>query len=135
MPHLFLSLLQLVLLHLLSCSLLSAGHNWLHSAIGVTFNPMVVCLAMGAVFANFALDPRGLEQTLSTVSVPVFALFFVLAGYNLHVEELQHLGILGIAYAVISISTDIFRERKWQQLAPEPLIALLIVLGISFLFQ
>ncbi|TET31960.1 MAG: CBS domain-containing protein, partial [Planctomycetota bacterium] len=99
--HSRLPLPEMIILFFGMLFLLSAGDDWLRSSIGVAFNPMVVCLAMGAVFANFALDPRAFEQTLATVSVPVFALFFVLAGYNLHVEGLKHLGVLGIAYVVL----------------------------------
>ncbi|MFH2204095.1 MAG: CBS domain-containing protein, partial [Elusimicrobiota bacterium] len=59
--------------------------------------------------------PGFFEQTLETVSLPIFALFFVLAGYSLHLEELSHLGVLGIVYIAARSAGKILGVRRMAQ--------------------
>ena len=98
--HARLPLREMVLLFFSTIFLLSAGDSWMLDNLGYAFNPMVTSLFIGVVFFNSARDSDFFEQTLETISLPVFALFFVLAGYNLHLSELPHLGILGFVYIV-----------------------------------
>ncbi|MHC4663273.1 MAG: CBS domain-containing protein [Planctomycetota bacterium] len=137
--HSRLALPELALLFFGILFLLSSGDDWLKAVAGVTFNPMVVCLAMGAVFANTALDAREFENALGTVSMPVFALFFVMAGWNLHIEELSHLGLLGIAYIVFRSGGKVLgvrlgvkkAGRKSSMVARRGGIALLCQAGVA----
>ncbi len=99
--HSRLALPEMILVFFAAIFMLSTLDDYLKQNIGTAFNPMVTCLVMGAVFENLALDPRNFEQTLETVSLPLFAVFFVLAGYNLHIEELAHIGWLGAAYVLM----------------------------------
>ena len=78
--------------------LLTAADDRLQGAVGISYNPLLTFLAMGAGFSNLALSPQRFEQALMSLSAPIFLLFFVLAGYNLHIEQLSHLGWLGGAY-------------------------------------
>jgi CBS domain-containing protein len=96
--HSRLPLREMVLMFFATLFLLSAGDDWMRQVLGTAFYSMITCLVMGAVFANTARDTSYFEQTLETVSMPIFAIFFVLAGYNLHIEELPNLGILGVVY-------------------------------------
>jgi len=96
--HSRLPLREMVLMFFAVLFFLSAGDDWLRQVWGPSFYSMVVCLVMGVVFFNTARDAAYFEQTLETISMPIFALFFVLAGYNLHLEELPHLGVLGLTY-------------------------------------
>ena len=80
--------------------LLGAGESWLWKNYGVSYNFLLTSLVIGAVFSNVAIDAPRLEHTLKTVGAPVFAGFFVLAGYNLHLGDLAHMGWLGAAYVV-----------------------------------
>lgn len=77
---------------------LGNGEKWLLEHQGVSYNFLLTALVMGAVFANVALDPEKLESSLKLVGVPIFAGFFVMAGYQLHLEELRHLGWVGVVY-------------------------------------
>lgn len=81
--------------------LLATGDDWLKSHVGVAFNPMIVSLVIGAVFINLGLDTRQFEHQLESISSPLFGMFFVLAGYKLHFEQLGEIGILGVTYILM----------------------------------
>lgn len=110
--HSRLPLREMILLFFATLFLLAAGDTWMRAVTGVTFNPMVTTLVMGAVFVNIARDPGFFEQTLETVSMPLFALFFVLAGYSLHLEELFHLGFLGVVYIAARSAGKYYGVRR-----------------------
>jgi CBS domain-containing protein len=78
--------------------LLGGCENWLLEQVGVSYNFLLTCLVIGAIFANVAMDPQKLESTVRTVGFPIFAGFFVLAGYGLHVEDLASMGWIGGVY-------------------------------------
>lgn len=96
--HARLPLPELILVFFAILFLLTTGDDYLREELGAAFSPMVTALVMGAVFENLALDPRRFEQTLEAVSMPMFAVFFVLAGYNLHLEMLPAMKWLGVVY-------------------------------------
>ena len=79
---------------------LGAGEKWLLQHAGVSFNFLLTSLVIGAVFVNVAIDAQKLETSLRTVGSPIFAAFFVMAGYNLHLDNLLNLGWIGGAYVV-----------------------------------
>jgi Kef-type K+ transport system membrane component KefB/predicted transcriptional regulator len=110
--HARLPLREMVLLFFSTIFLLSAGDSWMLDHLGFAFNPMLTSLFIGAVFFNTARDAAFFEQTLETISMPIFALFFVLAGYNLHLEELSHLGILGLVYMIARGCGKYFGVRR-----------------------
>ncbi len=92
---------EMVLLFFAVMFLLLTGDDWLRHNIGMSFNSMAACLVLGGCFANFALNPSRFDNLLETIGMPIYALFFVFAGYNLHFAELKHLGWLGVAYIVM----------------------------------
>lgn len=79
---------------------LGAGEDWLLDRLGMSYNFLLAALTMGAVFHNAAMDPGKLQEVLRPLAEPIFAGFFVLAGYNLHLDEVVRLGALGAAYVV-----------------------------------
>ncbi|MFH2202016.1 MAG: cation:proton antiporter, partial [Elusimicrobiota bacterium] len=113
--HSRLPLREMILMFFATLFLLSAGDNAMRHIAGTAFNPMITTLVMGIVFVNIARDPGFFEQTLETVSLPIFALFFVLAGYSLHLEELSHLGVLGIVYIAARSAGKILGVRRMAQ--------------------
>ena len=78
--------------------LLEAGAHWMTAAHGFADILLLSMLVAGAVFANSAVDPERLNQTVRTLAAPVFVGFFVVAGYRLHIEDLPRLGLVGAAY-------------------------------------
>ncbi|MFQ6048749.1 MAG: CBS domain-containing protein, partial [Phycisphaerae bacterium] len=85
---------------------LGAGRDWLADPrhLNLSYNFLLTCLFAGATFANIALEPQRLGELLSTIGVPIFAAFFVLAGYNLHLGELAALGWVGLAYVLLRVA-------------------------------
>lgn len=60
--------------------------------------PLLSCLALGMILADSSPRWHRLVKSLSEVDYPLYVIFFVLAGANLHIETLAHIGLLGIAY-------------------------------------
>ena len=83
---------------------LGNGEKWLLEHQGISYNFLLTALVMGAVFANVALDPEKLEASLKLVGIPVFAGFFVMTGYELHLMELLDLGAVGIVYILCRLA-------------------------------
>jgi len=117
---------------------LSAGEEWLRAHLGAAFNPMVTALAMGVVFANTALNTVRFERTLVTVSTPVFALFFVLAGCELHLADLPALGLFGTVYIamrtlgkVLGVRAGVVRAGPESMLRRDTGLALLCQAGVA----
>ena len=77
------------------------------------------------------------DWALTTVLVNTFIVAEVSAALHYFPINpiLFGLWILGTAYAVISISTDIRKEKKWNQMIAEPIIAILLVWGISIFIR
>ena len=90
---------------------LGNGEKWLLEHQGISYNFLLTALVMGAVFANVALDPEKLEVSLKLVGVPVFAGFFVMAGYELHLEELFDLGLVGVIYILCRLAAKWYACR------------------------
>lgn len=77
---------------------LGAGEKWLMRHLGVSFNFLLTALITGATFANVALDSERLNNALRTMCAPLFAGLFVIAGYELHMQEVLTMGAVGVAY-------------------------------------
>ena len=140
--HAKLGIAEVMLLFFALMIVLGAGEKWLLENAGVSYNFLLTAMAVGAIFANVALEPQRLEGALRTVAVPIFAGFFVLAGYDLHVEELLELGWLGGVYVVargIGKIVGCRLGRRWageeEHLTPHLGSALLcqaaVVIGLS----
>ncbi|MDX2478825.1 MAG: cation:proton antiporter, partial [Desulfuromusa sp.] len=62
--------------------------------------PLLTCMALGMVAANSSPRWHRLVKSLNEIDYPLYVVFFVLAGANLHIETLSHIGLLGVAYVV-----------------------------------
>ncbi len=60
--------------------------------------PLLSCLALGTILADSSPRWHRLLKSLNEVDYPLYVIFFVLAGANLHIETLAHIGLLGIVY-------------------------------------
>ena len=74
------------------------GLTGLCQAIGL--DPLLASLAMGVVLANSSPQWHKLVDSLRQIDYPLYVAFFFLAGANLHLETLAHIGALGVAYVV-----------------------------------
>jgi Kef-type K+ transport system membrane component KefB/predicted transcriptional regulator len=77
---------------------LGAGRDWLDEKLHLSFSFLLTSITAGAVFSNVAINPERFNKNLTLLSAPIFAIFFVKAGFELHLEDLPKLGWLGGAY-------------------------------------
>lgn len=102
--------------------LLGTGENWLLTHKGVSFNFLLTAMVIGAVFANLTVDAPKLEATLRVMGTPLYAAFFVLAGYGLHLKEVPALGITGVAFLIARFGSKTLAGRwggRWVGLPPQ----------------
>jgi Kef-type K+ transport system membrane component KefB/CBS domain-containing protein len=64
------------------------------------FDFLLGCFALGMVLANSSPRWHRMLEALRQVDYPLYVAFFVLAGANLHLETLGHIGLLGICYVL-----------------------------------
>ncbi len=96
---------------------LGAGEKWLMDHFSVSFNFLLTALVIGAIFSNVAIDAQKMETTLRTMGLPIFAAFFVMAGYDLHLDNLMEIGWFGGAYIVARMAGKVLGCRigeKWS---------------------
>ena len=60
--------------------------------------PLLSCMAFGMILADSSPRWNRLLKALNEVDYPLYVVFFVLAGANLHIDTLANIGFLGIAY-------------------------------------
>ncbi|MGE5324872.1 MAG: cation:proton antiporter [Actinomycetota bacterium] len=83
------------LILLIGCLFLCLG-----LCIYLDLSNLVASLAIGATAANFSSHSRRLADVQSRTDPPFYAVFFVIAGANLHVDLLKSLGVAGAAYVI-----------------------------------
>lgn len=63
-------------------------------------DPLLASLILGMVLSNSCPRWPRLQSDIRQVDYLLYVAFFVLAGANLHIETLAHIGLLGIAYVL-----------------------------------
>ncbi len=122
--------------------LLGGCEQWLLEHVGASYNFLLTCLVTGGVFANVAVDPQKLETTLRTVGFPIFAGFFVLAGYGLHIGDLAAMGWIGGVYVLCRFTGKVIGcklgvawaggpERAGERLGSALLCQAAVVIGLA----
>lgn len=69
-------------------------------SIAVEAPVVVSTLVLGAVTANDARDTAPVFDALRTLDAPIFLVFFVVAGADIHLGELAAVGVTGVVYAL-----------------------------------
>jgi len=65
------------------------------------WDPVLVFLAAGFGVSNFSKTGHRLIETVERLSLPVYVLFFTLAGAKLHLDELQEVALFAIALVAV----------------------------------
>ena len=73
------------------------------AAITLGISPLLPAMVAGAVTANFSQMHRLVHVELRQAEQPFYIAFFVLSGAALHLDELPHLGLLGLGYLVLRV--------------------------------
>lgn len=72
-------------------------------ALHLHLSVLLSCMILSAVIVNIHKENFRYFQILQTVDWPIYLIFFVLAGANLEIEVLKHIGLIGIAYLILRI--------------------------------
>ena len=69
---------------------------------------LLLCMAMGAVLANYSADINHLMDISDSVTPPIFMLFFVASGAELQLAVLPTVGLIGVLYIVLRVLGKMF---------------------------
>ena len=69
-------------------------------AVVVNISAMLTTMVAGAVAVNASPYGRRILDELTAIDYPLYVLFFIMAGAELHLESLSRMGLLGVAYVV-----------------------------------
>ena len=76
-------------------------------AIGISqlagFSALLLCMAMGAMVANFSREVGMIMDLCDEITPPIFLLFFVASGADLKLSVLPMVGLVGIIYIVLRV--------------------------------
>ena len=72
------------------------------------FSSLLLCMAMGAIMANFSPDVNHIMNLSDKITPPIFLLFFVASGAELKLSVLPSVGIAGIVYILVRVCGKIF---------------------------
>lgn len=92
------------------------------AGMGLHLSPLLLCLAAGALIAN--LDERQshtLHEAVQYAGLPVFALFFAVAGAGLHLDALVTVGPIALLLVVLRAGTMYLVCQKLAPKDDEPL--------------
>jgi Kef-type K+ transport system membrane component KefB len=66
-------------------------------------SPLLLCMAIGAVYVNLRNDAIQTLEHVDTWTPPLFMMFFVISGADLNVSMLPKLGLIGVLYIVARV--------------------------------
>ena len=69
---------------------------------------LLLCMAMGAVLANYSADINNLMHICDSVTAPIFMIFFVASGAELQLSVLPTVGLIGVIYIVLRVVGKMF---------------------------
>jgi Kef-type K+ transport system membrane component KefB len=72
------------------------------------FSSLLLCMAMGAIIANFSPDVNHIMKLSDKITPPIFMLFFVASGAELKLSVLPAVGVVGIIYIVVRVLGKMF---------------------------
>ena len=72
------------------------------------FSSLLLCMAMGAVIANFSPDVGKIMDLSDKITPPIFMLFFVASGADLKLSVLPSVGVAGVIYIVFRVMGKMF---------------------------
>lgn len=74
------------------------------------FSSLLLCMAMGAVFANVSRQSETdhVMKLVDGLTPPIFLLFFVASGAQLQLSVLPTIGVVGVIYVVLRVAGKMF---------------------------
>lgn len=65
---------------------------------------LLMCMALGAAFANFYRSSDSVMKIADYVTPPLFMMFFVVSGAELDITVIPSIGLVGIVYVVLRVA-------------------------------
>jgi Kef-type K+ transport system membrane component KefB len=84
------------------------------------FDPLIVMLAAGVFVRNTSQVGDQLHREIETSSLPVYVVFFAVAGASIHIEALRSVGIPAAAFVVVRAIGFVAGSRIGGHLAKAP---------------
>jgi Kef-type K+ transport system membrane component KefB len=86
------------------------GVVFIAAGISLSFDlsPLLTCMTVGATITNFLPDCKKIFYLAEKFSPPLYLIFFTVAGASLHLTELTHIGLFGLAYLISRTGGKIF---------------------------
>lgn len=78
---------------------------------------MLAVLFAGVVAVNAAPNKKRILEDLSEIDYPLYVLFFILAGTELHLGTLSHMGLIGVVYVAMRALGKYFGCRLGAKVA------------------
>ena len=72
------------------------------------FSSLLLCMAMGAIVANFSHDVSHIMKLSDRITPPIFMLFFVASGAELKLSVLPAVGLAGVIYIIVRVIGKMF---------------------------
>ncbi len=72
-------------------------------AIHLKFSILLSSMALGATLVNMKGANQRYFESIRSIESPLYLLFFVLAGANLELASLKHIGLIGLTYLVARV--------------------------------
>jgi Kef-type K+ transport system membrane component KefB/predicted transcriptional regulator len=72
---------------------------------------MFSALVAGVVVVNASPNDRRIFDDLAAIDYPLYVIFFIMAGAELHIESLSHMGTVGVGYVAFRILGKYFGCR------------------------
>ncbi len=85
-------------------------------AHGTATDPMLANLFLGISLANSSPRWHRLVESLRQVDYPLYVAFFILAGANLHLQTLRHIGVIGMVYVIARTAGKLWGARLGARL-------------------
>jgi Kef-type K+ transport system membrane component KefB/CBS domain-containing protein len=67
----------------------------------LNLSAMLATLVAGIVAVNASPYGKRILKELTAIDYPLYVLFFIMAGAELHIEAIGHMGLIGVAYVVM----------------------------------
>jgi len=91
-------------------------------AIKLNISPLLTCMAIGATVSNIAPNSTRVLSIVDKFTPPVFVAFFTIAGIELNLSILKHVGLLGIAYIIFRVIGKVLGAYIGAKLAKSPAV-------------
>lgn len=89
-------------------------------AIVLKLEPLFVSLFMGFVIVNTSPQGQLIHSKMKGMGLSIYALFFILAGAHIHIQEqIKTVGLLGLGYVLARIIAMVIGGRIAASLIPE----------------